>query len=455
MRASGDDATAGGGRTTVDAVMPTVHRFAAALAFFVLATLSGVSATGAQSNGLRELADGAELNFGAAVTVESLADAAHAQLAIDNVNMISTVNEVDFAVVQPQPGVYDFTQADVVVDFAAEHGLTVRGHGLISRSGLPEWIVNGAWTPETLAEVLADHVTTVVSRYAERNSGVVTQWDVVDETFLPDGTLRDSIWRQVIGDDFIRIAFDAARTADPDALLFYDDFYDDLSVTQDAVESGIAVVAGATADTSACADVAKCVGVRDTIGALLAAGAPIDGIGIQAHMLSPDPLDFTTFSGWVDDLALRWAITEFDVPVPVTEIANPDTLAFQSSTYTAALDSCLESPTCDTFVTWGITDRVPPLPGDGAFGGALWYDQLDAPKPAVEAMRAILASSAQVATTTPTTTATSASAETTASPDLSADGTNTGSGAVFGVAVAAVAAFVVVIVAVRRRRTGD
>jgi len=430
------------------------HRFVLAAAVCAAALAASAPSATAQTTGLREAADAAMVNFGAATTVATLADGAYTQLLIDNVNMISTVDEVDFAVVQPQPGVFDFAAPDLLIDFAAAEGLTARGHGLISRDGLPEWILNGTWTPETLAQVLTDHVTAVVSRYAERNPGVVTQWDVVDEAFLPDGTPRDSIWRQVIGDDYIRIAFEAARAADPDALLFYDDFYDDLSVTQDAVDNGVAVVPGATASNSTCDGVAKCVGVRNAITALAAAGVPIDGIGLQAHLLSPDPLDYSTFSTWIDDLGLRWAITEFDVPVPVTEIANPQSLAFQADTYATVLSSCLDSPSCNTFVTWGITDRLPPTPRDGAFGGALWFDQSDAPKPAVDAMSAVLVSSATVVTTEPPTTTAAPATPDTTRP--AADGVTTGddSSTAVGVIIGAgtLCAIAIIIVVLRRRR---
>ena len=368
-----------------------------------LAMATWASIVSAQSPGLRGAADAADLNFGTAVTIDALAtDEAYSNLLVDNVNMVSTIDEMTFAVIQPAPGVYDFSKADTLVDFAATNDMTARGHQLITADGLPDWIVNGSWTPETLGQVLSDHVTAVVGRYAERNPGVITQWDVVDEAFLPDGTRRDSIWQRVIGDDYLRIAFEAARAADPAAQLFYDDFYDDLSVTQDAVENGVAIVQGATTERSSCADVPKCVGVQTTVATLIAAGVPIDAIGLQSRIRSPDPVDITQFSTWVEDLGLRWAITEVDVPLPVTEITNAESLAFQADVYADTLSACVESAACDTFVTWGVTDRLPPTPDatGGAFGGALWFDLTDEPKPAFDAMASILEQSPTVAPTT-------------------------------------------------------
>jgi len=408
----------------------------------------------AQSAGLRDRADAAGLNFGTAVTTEALTnDEAYRNLLVDNVNMVTTVDEVDFAVVQPQPGVYDFARADALVDFAVANDMTARGHRLVTADGLPDWIVNGSWTADTLGEVLREHVTTLVSRYAERNPGVVTQWDVVDEAFLPDGTLRDSIWRQVIGDDYLRIAFEAARAADPTAELFYDDFYDDFSVTQDAVDNGVAIVPGATTERSNCADVPKCVGVQAAIAALVTAGAPIDAIGLQSRIRSPDPVDITRFATWVEDLGLRWAITELDVPLPVTEILSAESLAFQAQVYADTLAACAESEACDTFVTWGITDRLPPTPDStgGAFGGALWFDAADAPKPAFDAMADVLGPASVVATTIepePTAVA-SAPVTTTAITDTGTD-SDVGTSVIIGVLALVVVTGVVV--ALRRRR---
>ena len=403
--------------TTVDGAMVRPPATAVLVATVVVATtlVSGASATptAAQDAGLRIGADATGINFGTAVTVDALGDDDYRRLLVDNVNMVSTVAELDMAVVQPEPGVFDFRRADAVVDFAVEHDLTVRGHGLIGSGPLPDWVVSGAWTADTLAEVLRTHVSTVVGHYAERNPGVVTEWDVVDDAFLPDGSPRNTVWQQVIGDDHLAIAFDAARAADPDALLFYDDFYDDLAIAQDAVASGVAIVDGASAERSGCADVPKCVAVQATISSLVASGVPIDGVGVQAHLLSPDPLDLGVFSARIEELGLRWAVTEFDVPVPATEVTNPDTLAFQADTYVEALQSCIDAAGCNTFVTWGITDRLPPTPDTtgGAFGGGLWFDTADAPKPAATAMGSVLAAAVPepVATDPPASTETATS----------------------------------------------
>jgi endo-1,4-beta-xylanase len=435
-----------------------LHRLPRLLVVVLAAAAVGTLATtaAAQDTGLRDGADATGINFGAAVTVDALDDDAYTQLLVDNVNMVSTVSEFDMAVVQPERGVFDFRRADAVVDFAVEHGLTVRGHGLIGSGPLPDWVTNSSWTPDTLAEVLRTHVSTVVGRYAERNPGVIIEWDVVDSAFLPDGSPRPTIWQQVIGDDHLAIAFDAARAADPTALLYYDDFYDDLAIAQDAVTSGVPIVDGATAERSQCSEVPKCVAVQATISSLVARGVPVDGVGIQAHLLSPDPLDIGEFSAWIEDLGLRWAITEFDVPVPTTEVSNPDTLAFQADAYAGALQSCIDGAGCNTFITWGITDRLPPTADTtgGAFGGGLWFDVADTPKPAATAMGTVLAvalPAEPLTTDAPITTATvppSTAATTSPTEDESSDPPT--ALIIGGIALAA-AVLALVVVRARRR----
>jgi endo-1,4-beta-xylanase len=422
-------------------------------------TTIGTSATGrAQSTTLRPLADAAGISLGAAVDVEALDDAGYRTLLVDHVNLVSTKTDLSMAVVQPAPGVFDFSGAEAVVDFAVEHDLVARGHGLID-GAVPGWVSAGTWTAESLGQVLRDQVTTVVGHFRKRNPGVIVQWDVVGEAFLPDGTPRPTIWQQVIGDDHLRIAFEAAREADPDAQLFYDDFYDDVAVTQDAVASGVPIVPGADAERTTCDGVPKCVGVRDRIAELVAGGVPIDGIGFQSHLFSPDPADLTQFTAWVGELGLRWAVTEFDVPLPVTEISNPATLEFQAQVYADALAACVDSDDCSTFVTWGISDRFSPIPAEtgGAFDGALWFDANDQPKPAFDAMAQVLTERGPAVTAPSTDPAgelmAGSNVDSTAAP--AADSDDGGSSTVVAVLVglAALGAIAVVIVIARRRRS--
>ncbi len=409
----------------------------------------------AQSVSLRALADDAGLALGAAVDADALSDESYRELLTEHVTLVSTSGDLSMATVQPERGVFDFTRAEAIVDFAVENGLTVRGHELIG-GDVPGWVRDGDWTPETLSEVLRDHVTAVVGHFRERNPGVITQWDVVGEAFLPDGTLRPTVWQQIIGDDHLRTAFAAADAADPEALLFYDDFYDDLAVTQDAVAAGVPIVPGANASRSTCELVPKCVGVRDRTAALVAADTPIDGIGFQSHLFSPDPADFSELSAWVTDLGLQWGVTEFDVPLPVTEIDSAEALEFQATVYADALTACADAPDCTSFVTWGISDRFSPIPAEtgGAFGGALWFDADDEPKPAFAAMADALADRATPATPTTSTASVAGRSSTSPQDTTSGNGDGGGDSVLMVVGLGGLAVVATLVVVARRRRGG-
>ena len=423
----------------------------AALAATVAAVVP--SAGHAQDASLRPLADDAGLFLGAAVDAEALDDDGLRLLLRDHVNLVSTRGDLSMSVVQPEPGVFDFGRTEAIVDFAVENDLPVRVHELIG-GAVPVWVSGGSWTADSLGQVLRDHVSAVIGHFRERNPGVIVQWDVVGDAFLADGTPRPTIWQQVIGDDHLRVAFEAARAADPDAQLFYDDFYDDLAVTQDAVASGVAIVPGANAARTTCDAVPKCVGVRDRVGALVDAGAPIDGVGLQSHLFSPDPADFSQFSSWVGELGLVWAVTEFDVPLPITEVPNVESLQFQAEVYADALSACADAANCDTFVTWGITDRFSPIPAEtgGAFGGALWFDENDEPKPAFDAMADALGQRGTPTTTIPAEPPdATATTTTTVASEIVDDSDDTGVLVPVAIGAAALLAIAVVIALSRRR----
>jgi hypothetical protein len=195
--------------------------------------------------------------------------------------------------------------------------------------------------------------------------------------------------------------------------------------------------------------------VQTAVSALVGAGAPIDGLGFQAHLASPDPVDLRAFSSWVDDLGLLWAVTEFDVPLPITEVPEPAFLEFQAATYGAALAACVDAASCDTFVTWGITDRYWPGDAGGGFGTALWFDAQDMAKPAFAAMAEVL----ELASVVPATTippATTAPTTTTSIATDANDGpsdADTGSAVLaIAIGVAVLAGVALVIVTVRRSR---
>ncbi len=289
-------------------------------------------------------------------------DAEYAGVLRREFGMMTPENAMKFGPLRPTRHAFDFEAADALVDFAAAHDMAVRGHTLVWHNQLPEWLTDtseAAWSREQLVEILEEHVATVVEHYR----GKVVAWDVVNEAVEEDA-LRDNIWLRTIGPEYIAMAFEAAHEADPEALLFYNDYgAEGLGPKSDAV---YALVEGLVED-----------------------GVPIHGVGFQMHVSTewaPSAQDVAANMKRLADLGLEGHITEMDVrmPLPPTE----EKLSQQARVYERMLNVCLDASNCSAFVTWGVTDRYSWIPdvfeGEGA---ALLFDEQYAPKPAYDALQ--------------------------------------------------------------------
>ncbi len=180
------------------------------------------------------------------------------ELVTQQFNCITPENVMKWEAVHPRLNEYDFAAADRFVDFGVRNGMFIVGHTLVWHSQVPAWVFTDAQgqrlSRAALLERMRDHIQSVVGRYR----GKVKGWDVVNEVLAEDGTLRDSPWRQIIGDDYILKAFEFAHEADPQAELYYNDY---------GIEGG-----------------AKRDGAIALVKKIQAAGIPITGIGIQGHV---------------------------------------------------------------------------------------------------------------------------------------------------------------------------
>ena len=206
-------------------------------------------------------------------------------------NQISPENALKWQSVHPNTDTYNFDDADKYVAFGEKHHMFILGHCLVWHSQVPRSVFvdtdGKPLTRDALLERMHDHIRTVVGRYKGRVNG----WDVVNEALSEDGTMRQSQWYKIIGDDFILKAFQWAHEADPKAELYYNDY---------SLEGE-----------------AKRKGAVELMKKLKAAGAPITGIGLQGHLHMDTP-DAKTEAETIEAFAalgLKVNISEMDVDV--------------------------------------------------------------------------------------------------------------------------------------------
>ena len=138
-----------------------------------------------------------------------------------NFNNITSEWEMKMNIMYPSQGGYNFSRADEIVNYALANDMNVHGHVLIWHSATPNWVENFSGSDAEFESMVEDYIKTTVTRY----KGKVRSWDVVNEA-IQDGNynLRNTIFRQRMGDDYVEKCYRWAREADPDVLLFYNDY---------------------------------------------------------------------------------------------------------------------------------------------------------------------------------------------------------------------------------------
>jgi endo-1,4-beta-xylanase len=297
--------------------------------------------------------------FGTAVS-NNLNDAQYVDILDTQFTGITPENEMKWDATEAAPGVFTFDAADVIVDHARERGMAVRGHTLVWHSQLPAYVsaITGA---DQLRATVDNHITEVAGHFR----GQVEYWDVVNEAFLDDGSRRQSVFQNVLGDGYIEDAFRTARATDPDARLCYNDFS----------------IEGVNAKSDA---------VFELVSDFKTRGVPIDCVGMQAHLvLGQIPADLQANIQRFADLGVEVQITELDIRMQLP--ADGAKLAQQADDYATVMSACLAVAECTSITVWQVSDRESWVPSTFAGqGAALLFDEDRQPKPALDATVAAL-----------------------------------------------------------------
>lgn len=306
--------------------------------------------------------------IGAAVNPRTIVSAA--DLLTRHFNCITAENEMKFERVHPTEDTYTFEDADRLVRFAREHGMRMRGHTLVWHNQTPDWLFEDRHgrpvDKATLFARLKSHIDTVVGRYKHD----VFCWDVVNEAVADGGDrpLRDSKWWQIAGEEFIAKAFEFAHEADPDALLFYNDYNESHPVKRERI--------------------------YHLVKSLKERGVPIHGVGLQAHwhLKSPALDDIRAAIERYASLGLTLHITELDLSVfewddRRTDLKAPtaEMMELQEQRYEQIFRLFREYRdviSCVTF--WGVADDYTWLDNFPVRGRKNWpflFDERHQPKP--------------------------------------------------------------------------
>ena len=280
--------------------------------------------------------------------------------------MVVAENEMKVDAIEPSQNNFNFSNGDKLVNFAANNNMKVRGHTLVWHSQLPGWMGNWSGSGDGLTSAMNNHITKTMEHF----KGKVAEWDVVNEACDDSGNgLRRSVWTNKIGNSFIDTAFQAARKADPNALLFYNDYnIEDMS--------------------------AKSNTAYNMIKSMKERGIPIDGVGFQSHFING--MSSSQFSAIEQnikryaDIGVQVSITELDIRMNDSE---NQTSGFntQASNYKSLMEICLRNPNVKTFVVWGFTDKYSWIPQTfPGTGRGLIYDSNLSPKPAYNALKEAL-----------------------------------------------------------------
>ncbi|KAF3938561.1 Exoglucanase [Dactylella cylindrospora] len=209
--------------------------------------------------------------------------------------------------------------------------------------------------PVDLRQVITEHITT----YARRYAGKIEAWDVVNEVFLDDGSWRETNFYNVLGPEYVEIAFRAARAGDPYAKLCINDF--NLDWDNGKVNSTIKLV-----------------------NDLRAKGVPIDCIGTQGHLVlnsEDNPLLGNIWGRLSNETGLEVQVTELDIRMVMP--TTPEKLADQRVDYQRAVSACMKNKHCSSITIWAVTDGLSWVPHVFPEEGApLLWDENYQKKPA-------------------------------------------------------------------------
>lgn len=289
------------------------------------------------------LRDAAPFPMGASLNPNLLTNnAPYRQTAAREYSSVTAENYLKMGLVHPAADRYDWAGADLLVSFAGQNRQRMHGHTLVWHQSLPGWVTSFTGDSTAWEGLFKTHIQTVVQHY----KGRIRAWDVVNEAFNDDGTMRKTVWLDHLGPDYVARAFRYAHEADPAALLFYNEYGHEYSARKLA-----AVIALATDFKQR--------------------GVPINGLGLQMHInIKSAESGIAEALKQASATGLLVHISELDVALnpgkQATFAPTNDLLAQQRRTYAYVVSTYRTSvPAAQQhgITTWNIGDADSWIPG--------------------------------------------------------------------------------------------
>lgn len=299
----------------------------------------------AADRGLRDIAAQRGIAYGCAAATYELKDSVFSAALTREAGILSAEYEMKRTALEPARGAYDFSGGDGLLAFARRHRMAFRGHTLVWHHSNPPWLEDALQSPDAEA-LLTDYIAAVAGHY----KGRVHSWDVVNEAIQPsDGRsdgLRNTMWLKRLGPGYIDMAFHAAREADPNAMLVYNDWGCEWSTPENDRFRAVTL---------------------DFLNSALARGVPIQALGMQGHLsafgIQVDQKKLAVFLTAVRQMGLKILVTEHDVD----DSGGPSDITIRDRAVADAsrrfLDVMLDNPATVAVLTWGLSDRFLDPPG--------------------------------------------------------------------------------------------
>lgn len=292
---------------------------------------------------------------GMAITPGDLYDENTKKIINSDCNILVYENNMKFGILRPNKKFWNWSDIDLLVKYAQENKIAIKWHTLFWHQQNPPF-VSSSWTREEALAVMEEHITTIMSRY----KGIISEYDIVNEMFNEDGSMRENVWYKTIGPDYIEHALIKAHEVDPEAKLYLNEYSNE--------EKGHP----------------KADAMYNFIKDLKERGVPINGVGMQLHLDTTIPSNEEAIKANLErynELGLEVSFSELDIRTPTGE-KQAEFDKKQNEMWRMIYRLASEMPNVKSVITWGISDKHSWVPSTFAGkGDALLYDKKLQPKP--------------------------------------------------------------------------